>query len=238
MLGKRAKRNRITKRLEQNFNEKSYEIIQDGMEDEDPSLKIQTKDRIIVLSVSEDGNVIEDFRMRRGAGTKEAFLKKQAAFREIENFVAKTYKKDATVTKKSFDDSYIKVKTSEKNITVTYDFSQKEVVVKERRRKGLSAEVKSEPKTPLVKESSITQKASTAEKPITEDTSIPDVPAKEKVKKRKPTFKEGSLVKPIYSPEVYIVIEDCGNVIRVERNSATHMIAASDLIAVEQGFDN
>ena len=233
MLGKRAKRNRITKHLEQNFNEKSYKIIQDGMEDEDPSLKIQTKDRIIVLSVSEDGKVVEDFRMRRGAGTKEAFLRKQTAFREIEKFVAKTYKKDGTVTKKSFDDGYIKVRTSEKNITVTYDFSQKEVVVKERRRKGLSAEVKSKPEISIIKENSITQKVSTAKKLITEDTSMPNMSAKEKTKKRKPTFKEGSLVKPIYSPEVYTVIENCGNVIRVERNSATHMIAASDLVAVE-----
>lgn len=233
MLGKRAKKNRITKYLEQNFSEKSYEIIQDGMEEEDPSLKIQTKDRIIDLSVSEDDKVVEDFRMRRGAGSKADYLKKQMAFREIENFVAKTYKKDATVTKKSFDDGYIKVKTSEKNITVTYDFSQKEVVVKERRRKGLSAETKTVPKTSVAKENPITQKTSAAENPIAEDISTPGVSAKEKIKKRRHTFKEGSLVKPIYSPEVYTVIEDCGNVIRVERNSATHMIAASDLVAIE-----
>ena len=93
MLGKRAKKNRIIKHLEQNLETKEYEVIEDRLSEEDPTIKIQTKDRIVTLFVNAEDLVEEDFRMRRGAGSKSDFIKKQDAFREIEAFIHKTYKK-------------------------------------------------------------------------------------------------------------------------------------------------
>ena len=126
MLGKRAKKNRIIKHLEQNLETKEYEVIEDRLSEEDPTIKIQTKDRIVTLFVNAEDLVEEDFRMRRGAGSKSDFIKKQNAFREIEAFIHKTYKKTDEITKKSFDESQMKVRTEDKNITITYDFRSEE----------------------------------------------------------------------------------------------------------------
>lgn len=132
-LGKRAKQNRLNKYIETNFL--NDEIIDNNLDNDTPSVKIQTKDRIITLTVTDDGKIIEDFRMRKGAGSKSDYLKKKEAFSYITAYVEKYYKNDL-ITKESFDDGFIKVQTIDKNLTITYDSKIKDIIVKERMRKG------------------------------------------------------------------------------------------------------
>lgn len=249
MLGKRAKKNRIIKHLEQNLETKEYEVIEDHLSEEDPSIKIQTKDRIVTLFVNEEDLVEEDFRMRRGAGSKSDFIKKQDAFREIEAFVHKTYKKTDEITKKSFDESQIKVRTEDKNITISYDFAQKEIVVKERARKRATPPVQNTPpaedsptkivkkdvpqKKVVVKDTSPVVK--TVQKMPYERESDPDLLAiiNSKRKKREP-FIEGMKVRTLYNDGIFTVVEDRGNVVVISANQCSYIVAASDLVPIKR----
>lgn len=249
MLGKRAKKNRIIKHLEQNLETKEYEVIEDHLSEEDPSIKIQTKDRIVTLFVNEEDLVEEDFRMRRGAGSKNDFIKKQDAFREIEAFVHKTYKKTAEITKKSFDESQIKVRTEDKNITISYDFAQKEIIVKERSRKRAIPSVQNTPpaedsptksvkkdapqKKVVVKDTSPVVK--TVQKMPYERESDPDLLAiiNSKRKKREP-FVEGMKVRTLYNDGIFTVVEDRGDVVVISANQCSYIVAASDLVPIKR----
>ena len=73
MLGRRAKKNRIVKYINE-FKEQ-YEILDDLLDQEEPEIKIQTTNRIILIKCDEKGNVLEDYKMRRGCGSKSDYLK-------------------------------------------------------------------------------------------------------------------------------------------------------------------
>lgn len=255
MLGKRAKKNRIIKHLEQNLETKEYEVIEDRLSEEDPTIKIQTKDRIVTLFVNAEDLVEEDFRMRRGAGSKSDFIKKQDAFREIEAFIHKTYKKTDEITKKSFDESQMKVRTEDKNITITYDFTQKEIIVKERARKKATPAVQNitpaedsptkSAKKDVVqkktqkKQSSVVKDASpvvkTVQKMPYERESDPDLLAiiNPKKKKREP-FVEGMKVRTLYNDGIFTVVEDRGDVVVISENQCSYIVAASDLVPIKR----
>lgn len=232
MLGKRAKKNRILKYLETNLFLKDYEVLEDALDNEDPSIRIQTKDRIITVYSLDDGTVEEDFRMRRGAGSKNEFLKKKDAFGEIDSFVKKNYK-DAAITKTSFDESFIKVRTDDKNITITYNFDSREIVVKERaRRKSVSTKEKESisDKKPDNKITAVEEISAVKEKPESSDDSYFTYHRK---KKRK-TFSENEKVKTLYGEDIYTVVEDRGEDVVVTKDHCSYVLSASDLIHVNE----
>ena len=66
-LGATAKRNRIANYMDA-FPEE-FEVLEDNLGEEEPSIKLQTKTRVISLSCDEKGKVNEEFRMRQGAGS-------------------------------------------------------------------------------------------------------------------------------------------------------------------------
>ena len=133
MAGVRAKRNHITKYMDTLPEE--FETIEDNLDSEEPSIKLQTKTRIITLSCDESGRVIESFRMRRGAGSKDEFLAKQEAYTAIRTYYDNYYT-GATIKQSSFDEGYIKIKLEEKIVTLTYDVTTKTVEEKDRARRG------------------------------------------------------------------------------------------------------
>ena len=131
-VGLRAKKNHIFKYYESNYD--GCEILEDTTETDPPALKFQTKDRIITLTTDDNGNVIEDFRMRRGSGvSKQQYLAKQVAFEEIKKYCKKTYK-NIPPKKEDFDNTEVKIQLPDENITVSYDFKKKEIIIKSRKR--------------------------------------------------------------------------------------------------------
>lgn len=249
-LGKRAKKNRITKYISDFFA--NDEIIEDGLEADDPFVKIQTKDRNVTLTVSSEGKVIEDFRMRKGAGSKADYLKKQETFQYLSAYVAKHYKNER-ITKESFDDGFIKVQTDTKNLTLTYDAKTNEVIVKERMRKGAkNNNVASDTQSTAMplKKSKMTsntivkpeiisntlplkqepQKKNTSanKEDETSNVSIPKISCK----KQKVVFKENDKVKNIFSNETYQVVCDCGGMVEVYKDSVSYQMATSDLMLI------
>lgn len=133
MAGARAKRNHITKYMDTLPEE--FETVEDNLDSEEPSIKLQTKTRIITLSCDESGRVIESFRMRRGAGSKDEFLAKQEAYTAIRTYYDNYYT-GATIKQSSFDEGYIKIELEEKIVTLTYDTTTKTVEEKDRARRG------------------------------------------------------------------------------------------------------
>lgn len=133
MLGSRAKRNRITKYLE-NFSEE-YEVLEDNLVADNPAIKLQTNTRVITLQCNDNGKVEESFRMRRGAGSKEEFLAKQEAYNAVRSYYDDYYT-GAKIKQSSFDEGYIKLELETKIVTLTYNSKAKAVEEKERARRG------------------------------------------------------------------------------------------------------
>jgi len=131
-LGSSAKRNRIANYLDTLPEE--FEVLEDNLAEEEPSIKLQTKSRIITVSVL-NGKVIENFRMRRGAGSKDEYLKKQLAYDSINTYY-NDYYTGAKITKNSFEEGVLKIELATKIITLTYNSETNSVDEKERARRG------------------------------------------------------------------------------------------------------
>lgn len=132
-LKSRAKRNRIAKYMD-SFPEE-FETIEDNLLAENPEIKLQTKSRIITLSCDDKGNVMESFRMRRGAGSKEEFLVKQEAYTALQKYY-NDYYTAVKIKQSSFDESFIKLELETKIITLIYNTSTSSIEEKERARRG------------------------------------------------------------------------------------------------------
>lgn len=132
-LGTRAKRNRIVNYMDAIPEE--FEVLADNLDYSDPMIKLQTKTRNIFLKCDDEGHVIEDFRMRPGAGSKGEFLAKQEAYNAIRKYYDDFYT-GAKIKESSFDNSLIKIELETKIITLIYDPETECVEEKERARRG------------------------------------------------------------------------------------------------------
>ena len=243
-VGLRAKKNHIFKYYESNYD--GCEILEDTTETDPPALKFQTKDRIITLITDDNGNVIEDFRMRRGSGvSKQQYLAKQAAFEEIKKYCKKTYK-NIPPKKEDFDNTEVKIQLPDENITVSYDFKKKEITVKSRKRNAKAPQEKTEKpkkveKTEKPKKTGKLEKAEKPEVKVRPDNKEKSI--KEPVKKpveeldipTKPTRRKTKLqkddrVRNIFNNQLYTVVKAEDNVIyATDENHLTLVMALSDL---------
>lgn len=132
-LGAKAKRNRIANYMD--TIPEDFEVLEDNLDTENPEIKLQTQNRIIVLACTDLGKVEESFRMRRGAGSKEEFLAKQEAYNAVRSYYDDYYT-GAKIKQSSFDEGYIKLELETKIITLTYNSKDKVVEEKERARRG------------------------------------------------------------------------------------------------------
>ena len=212
-VGNRAKRNHIQAYFNENYSDST--ILSDGLESNEPTIKFETINRIITLSSDKYGNVIEDYRMKKGCGSKQDYIKKEAAFKEISNFKEKHYK-NIPEKSSSFEESYIKLQTDEYNITILYDFKTKTIAEKKRNRN----------KVKTIDNNVI---ASKKEKPIVSANKelVIDEPVIKEKKPRKKGYKENDKVLNIYDKQKYTVLSDMNGIVKVCDNTRNYYIMAT-----------
>ncbi len=127
-----VKRNRIANYMDS--LPESFEVLEDMLGENNPSIKLETKSRIIDLSCDEIGHVHEEFSMRPGEGSKEEFLTKQEAYNAITNYY-NDYYTGAKIIKKSFDEGILKIDLENRYVTLSYDSINKSVEEKDRAHK-------------------------------------------------------------------------------------------------------
>ncbi len=113
----------------------SFDIIEDNLLEESPSVKLKTNTRMLNLHVDDAGIVVEDFEMLPDAGAKEEFLKKQKAYNAIKKYYDDYYT-NAKIKESSFDGGFIKIELETRIITLTYNDKYSGVEEKERARRG------------------------------------------------------------------------------------------------------
>lgn len=235
-VGNRAKKNHIKTYFEQKY--KDVTIIKDLLESDEPSLKFETNNRIITLSSDKYGNVLEDYRMKKGCGSKADYIKKEKAYLEINNFKSKHYK-GIDIKSESFEDSFIKIQTDDFNITISYDLKANQVIEKKRNR-NKKTETKQENKVIKQENKAIKSKKENTKKENTkkedtkkENTKNEDNSTEPLKKKRKVKFKEGDKAINIYNHTEYYVLGSKGNIVKLNDSAGNfYMMTSSDLIKV------
>lgn len=137
-VGQRARKNHLLKYYNEHFASEEVEMLEDLSAEDFPSLKFQTKSRIITLTTNSFGEVSEDFRMRRGAGSKQDFLNKQTAYIALNTYLKLHFPEDVMIQTNSFEESMIKIQTDTQIIRLLYDFTKQEVYEKTRNRRGVN----------------------------------------------------------------------------------------------------
>jgi len=218
-----------------------FEVLEDMLGEDSPSIQLQTKTRILTLSCDEHGKVVEDFKMREGAGSKEDYLKKEEAYKAVSSYY-NDYYTGAKVSKNSFEEGIIKIELSDRVVTLSYDAKNKLVEEKDRARR-----------TPKPRPSIEEELASlTKEEKEFEQMSIFDIPAESPLAEKKPEQKptvnaevdiyeknydrwvDGTIVKNICNNKKYKVRKDQGNIIEVYDPDHGYLIMArADLKVIE-----
>ncbi|MBO6127373.1 MAG: hypothetical protein J6P79_00595 [Pseudobutyrivibrio sp.] len=109
-----AKRNRIANYMASLPEE--FEVIEDNLIDSEPVIILQTKSRVITLYCDERGEVVEDFEMVDGAGSKDEFLLKQEAYNAIKAYY-NDYYTGAKIKKASFEEGILKIELNDRSVT-------------------------------------------------------------------------------------------------------------------------
>lgn len=141
-VGLRARKNHLLNYFNEHFASEEVEILEDFSTEDFPTLKFQTKNRIITLTTDSFGEVSEDFRMRRGAGSKQDFLNKQTAYTALNAYLKSNFPENSIIKTNSFEESVIKIQTDTQIISLLYDFSKNEVYEKTRNRRGTKKRIR------------------------------------------------------------------------------------------------
>jgi hypothetical protein len=235
VLGATAKRNRIANYMD-SFPEE-FEVVEDNLGESDPSIKLQTKTRIISLSCDGKGKVNETFRMRQGAGSREVFLAKQEAYNAI-NAYYNDYYTGAKVTKNSFEEGELKIDLEGRTVTLTYDSKTKSVEEKDRAKRKPKAKPAAKNELEFQQMSlfdlteNLDKPKKTTKKVEKEEKSEPTV----KIKKEENSYEkwsDGITVKNICNNKEYKVKHDLGNIIEVfDKDYGYLIMARADLKVV------
>lgn len=249
-LGATAKRSRIANYMDA-FPEE-FEVLEDNLGGDEPSIKLQTKTREISLWCDDKGKVIEEFQMRQGAGSKEEFLIKQKAYNAINGYY-NDYYTGAKIVKNSFDEGELKLELADRTVTLTYDASADSVEEKDRAKRKLKENIKAttnekpkkkgsrkvEEKEPEFKQLSLFDlpEAEALSKPEPKQESVlKSEPAKAKAKGYD-KWADGITVKNVCNNKKYKVKHDNGNIIEVFDNDHGYLIMArADLKVVDEHY--
>ncbi len=221
-----AKRNRIADYMASLPEE--FEVIEDNLVDLEPVIILQTKSRVITLFCDEKGNVVEEFEMVEGAGSKEDFLLKQEAYNAIRAYY-NDYYTGAKIKKSSFEEGVIKIELADRIVTLTYDVENKVVEETDRAKR----KPKEKPASTEAATSTDSGQISLFDlQPPTEDSRATDLfgPTDENQKVYR-KFLEGAVVTNICDNKKYKVKKDIGNIIEVfDKDYGYLMMARADLI--------
>lgn len=258
IVGQRARKNHLLKYFNEHFSSEETEILEDLQNQEYPQMKFQTKSRIITLLTDDYGEVTENFRMRRGAGSKTEFLEKQKAYIELNTYLKLNYPEDAVIKMNSFEEGMIKIQTDTQIITLTFDTNENKVIEKTRNRRRVNTKKEAPTTKQLTEDNSKKQnKKGTVSKTNKKETLTETSQSKQTLKKEKTTqtsiniedqnikelikskqvkqarhkcLKEGMSVKNIYDGGIYKVLNDDNGMIRVIDNAKiTHLMTIADL---------
>ena len=225
-LGATAKRSRIANYMDA-FPEE-FEVLEDNLGGDEPSIKLQTKTREISLSCDDKGKVIEEFQMRQGAGSKEEFLFKQKGYNAINGYY-NDYYTGAKIVKNSFDEGELKLELADRTVTLTYDASTDSVEEKDSQ--------KVEEKEPEFKQLSLfdlPEATDLSKQEQNEESVLKSEPAKAKAKGYD-KWADGITVKNVCNNKKYKVKHDNGNIIEVFDNDHGYLIMArADLKVVDE----
>ncbi len=223
-----AKRNRIANYMD--LLPEEFEVIEDNLGTDNPSIKFQTKSRIISIGCDEKGKIIEEFTMRDGAGTKEEFLSKLEAYEAVKAYY-NDYYTGAKITKNSFEEGIIKLEIEDKTVTLSYDNNTKSVEEKDRVHKVVKSKVKKDKKEEKLSASDNHGKDDQPYKQLT----LFDV-AETPIEGGYEKWTEGTKVKNTYNNKEYKVKHDDGNIIEVFDTDHGYLIMArADLKVVIDG---
>ena len=222
-LGATAKRNRIANYMDA-FPEE-FEVLEDNLGDEEPYIKLQTKNRVISLTCDERGNVKEEFKMRQGAGSKSDYLTKQEAYNAINSYY-NDYYTGAKIVKNSFDEGELKIELEERTVMLTYDPLTKSVEEKDRAKRKTRETTKAKKEKREVK-------TETVEQTEYKQLSLFDL-EETKVETGYEKWADGITVKNICNNKEYKVKHDGGNIIEVFDSDHGYLIMArADLKVVD-----
>ena len=186
-----------------------FDVVEDCLEEDPPYIILQTKSRELTLTCTEKGIVQEDFKMLPGAGSKDDFLKKSEAYKAISTYY-NDYYTGAKVIRNSFDEGLLKIEIENRIVTLTYDFENKSVEEKDRKRKQTNVK---KPANPSLKDDGQMSIFDLPPKP-TEEIDL-DAGEDETSEKKYENWADGSLVTNIYNKKDYRVKHDNGNIIEV-----------------------
>ncbi len=184
MASKKVLQNRINKFIEKMALDPviypHLEIVDDNLDKEDDSnICVRSDYQVIVVAILSDaGDVgIRTANMRKGAGSKKDFDKKIEALEILRKYVKKKYKGADFVIKESLDN--IKVTAIDKIFTLTVDPKSKEVITKERARRGAKTKDTAAERKPADEPKAITKpvkdprpKESAGKEPAAEETVV------------------------------------------------------------------
>lgn len=112
----KTKRKQIANYMETHFSDETFEVIEDLLDDEDPSIILQTENRVVTLWCDETGFVQENFELAEGAD-KLKYSARKKAYIALNTFILMNHK-DATILKDSFEKSFIKLETKTHSVTL------------------------------------------------------------------------------------------------------------------------
>jgi hypothetical protein len=222
-----AKRNHIANYMASLPEE--FEVVEDNLIDSEPVIILQTKSRVITLYCDEKGEVVEQFEMREGAGSKEDFLVKQEAYNALRAYY-NDYYTGAKIKKSSFEEGILKIEIADRSVTLTYDAVNKIVEEKDR--------VKKKPKETVVKEAPVKEQTS-GQMSLFDFASKPEPAAAVEAvapKSDKGSYKklpEGTIVTNACNNKQYKVKKDEGNIIEVFDKEHGYLIMARADLKVE-----
>ena len=226
-----TKRNRIADYMASLPEE--FEVIEDNLIDSEPIIILRTKSRVITLYCDEKGNVVEEFEMVEGAGSKEDFLLKQEAYNAIRAYY-NDYYTGAKIKKSSFEEGIIKFDLVDRTVTLTYDSVNKTVEESDRAKRKPKEKPSSDASPAKEDFGQISlfdlEPPVKKEQPKSEAASIvPQVDSMEGDKTYKKIL-EGTVVTNVCNNKQYKVKKDIGNIIEVfDKDYGYLMMARADL---------
>ena len=220
-----AKRNRIADYMAS--LPEVFEVVEDNLIDSEPVIILQTKSRVITLYCDEKGNVVEDFEMLDGAGSKEEFLLKQEAYNAIRAYY-NDYYTGARIKKSSFEEGVIKIELADRSVTLTYDAKAKLVEETDRakRKPKEDGPAKAKEENKDMQQLSLFDMAPPKKE---EKTTVLSTDSKEETSTYRKLL-EGTIVINTCNNKKYKVKRDEGNVIEVfDKDYGYLMMARADL---------
>ncbi len=227
-----TKRNKIVNYMDALPEE--FDVIDEKLDANDPTITLQTKTRILTLSCDSKGKIIEHFSMREGAGSKEDFLKKQDAYNAIMAYY-NDYYTGAKIIENSFDKSIVKIDLE--NRVVTFNYNEETHTVEETDKVKKSRKKQSYEQISLFdlpKSKVRNEEASSNEDKGTSNVDIIEAPKEKntsiKINSEAETkyekWSDGMNVTNIFNNKEYRVKKDSGNIIEVFDKEMGYLIMA------------